>query len=193
VLIALAAVPSQAQTAMDAARQQFLKQVLIDSQLPDEVLAKPSKPVEGNQGILIVGVDKLLTQLARCCKPAPPDEIQGFITRGKGISIHRMDCPNFANLSSLHPERVIETDWGTQTTGVFATDIVVDAHDRQGLLRDISEVFLRERINVTATRTNSTDLSARMRFTVEVVNVDQLQHVLLLIREIKGVIGATRR
>jgi GTP pyrophosphokinase len=86
--------------------------LLAETQLPDEVQAKPSKPVEGNQGILIVGVDKLLTQLARCCKPAPPDEIQGFITRGKGVSVHRMDCPNFANLAALHPERVIETDWG---------------------------------------------------------------------------------
>ena len=73
-------------------------------------------------------------------KPAPPDEIQGFITRGKGVSIHRMDCSNFANLLAQHPERVIETAWGGQTTGVFAADIVVDAHDRQGLLRDI-EIF----------------------------------------------------
>ena len=166
--------------------------LLAETQLPDEVQTKPSKPVEGNQGILIVGVDNLLTQLARCCKPAPPDEIQGFITRGKGISIHRMDCPNFANLIALHPERVIETDWGSQTTGFFATDLVVDAHDRQGLLRDISEVFAREKLNVVGVNTQSKQGAAHMSFTVEISNLRQLQRTLALIHEVEGVVGVRR-
>lgn len=166
--------------------------LLAETQLPDEVQTKPSKPVEGNQGILIVGVDKLLTQLARCCKPAPPDEIQGFITRGKGVSIHRADCPNFANLAALHPERVIETDWGTQTTGVFAADIVVDAHDRQGLLRDISEIFTREKLNVVGVNTQSKQGKAHMSFTVEIGNLQQLQRTLSLIHEVEGVVGVRR-
>lgn len=160
--------------------------------LPDEVATRPSKPVEGNQGILIVGVDKLLTQLARCCKPAPPDPIQGFVTRGKGVSIHRADCPNFANLAALHPERVIETEWGGQTTGVFAADIVVDAHDRQGLLRDISEIFAREKLNVVGVNTQSKLGKAHMGFTVEIGNLQQLQRTLSLIHEVDGVVGARR-
>ena len=160
--------------------------------LPDVVQTRPSRPVDGNQGILIVGVDKLLTQLARCCKPAPPDEIHGFITRGKGISIHRADCPNFANLAALHPERVIETEWGEQTTGVFASDIVVDAHDRQGLLRDISEIFTREKINVVGVNTQSKQGKAHMSFTVEVPNLKQLQRTLALIHEVEGVVGVRR-
>ena len=163
-----------------------------ETQLPDEVQARPSKPVAGNQGILIVGVDKLLTQLARCCKPAPPDPIQGFVTRGKGISIHRMDCPNFANLAALHPERVIETDWGGQTTGVFPADIVVDAHDRQGLLRDISEIFTREKLNVIGVNTQSKQGKAHMGFTVEITNLQQLQRTLTLIHEVEGVVGVRR-
>lgn len=166
--------------------------LLAETQLPDAVQTKPSKPVEGNQGILIVGVDKLLTQLARCCKPAPPDEIQGFITRGKGVSIHRMDCPNFANLAALHPERVIETDWGVQTTGVFSTDIVVDAHDRQGLLRDISEIFTREKLNVVGVNTQSKQGKAHMSFTVEITNLQQMQRTLALIHEVEGVVGVRR-
>ena len=166
--------------------------LLIDAQLPDEVLTKPSKPVEGNQGILIVGVDKLLTQLARCCKPAPPDVIQGFITRGKGISVHRIDCSNFSHLAALHPERVIETGWGGQTTGVFATDIVVDAHDRQGLLRDISEIFTREKLNVVGVNTQSKQSKAHMSFTVEITHLPQLQRTLTLIHEIEGVVGVRR-
>ena len=166
--------------------------LLAETLLPDEVQTKPSKPVEGNQGILIVGVDKLLTQLARCCKPAPPDEIQGFVTRGKGISIHRMDCSNFANLAAMHPERVIETDWGVQTTGVFAADIVVDAHDRQGLLRDISEIFTREKLNVVGVNTQSKQGKAHMSFTVEITNLQQMQKTLALIHEVEGVVGVRR-
>ncbi len=166
--------------------------LLAETQLPDEVQTRPSKPVEGNQGILIVGVDKLLTQLARCCKPAPPDEIQGFITRGKGISIHRMDCSNFANLAAMHPERVIETDWGVQTTGVFAADIIVDAHDRQGLLRDISEIFTREKLNVVRVNTQSKQGKAHMSFTVEITNLQQMQKTLTLIHEVEGVVGVRR-
>ncbi|MGB8249012.1 MAG: bifunctional (p)ppGpp synthetase/guanosine-3',5'-bis(diphosphate) 3'-pyrophosphohydrolase, partial [Azonexus sp.] len=155
--------------------------LLAETVLPDEVQTRPSKPVAGNQGILIVGVDNLLTQLARCCKPAPPDEIQGFVTRGKGVSIHRMDCPNFTHLAALHPERVIETDWGLRTTGVFATDIVVDAHDRQGLLRDISEIFAREKLNVVGVNTQSKQGKAHMSFTVEIADLPQLQRTLTLI------------
>ncbi len=165
---------------------------LAETLPPDEVLARPSRPAKGNQGILIVGVDKLLTQLARCCKPAPPDEIQGFITRGKGVSIHRMDCPNFANLLAQHPERVIETAWGGQTTGVFAADIVVDAHDRQGLLRDISEIFTREKLNVVGVNTQSKQGKAHMGFTVEITNLPQLQRTLTLIHEVEGVVGVRR-
>jgi GTP pyrophosphokinase len=166
--------------------------LLAETALPDEVQTRPSKPVAGNQGILIVGVDNLLTQLARCCKPAPPDEIQGFVTRGKGVSIHRMDCPNFTHLAALHPERVIETDWGLRTTGVFATDVVVDAHDRQGLLRDISEIFTREKLNVIGVNTQSKQGKAHMSFTVEIADLPQLQRTLTLIHEVEGVVGVRR-
>lgn len=149
-------------------------------------------PRDADRGILIVGVDKLLTQLARCCKPAPPDEIQGFVTRGKGVSIHRADCPNFAHLAALHPERVIETDWGGQPEGSFPVDIVVDAHDRQGLLRDISDVFTRERMNVIAVNTQSRQGKAHMGFTVEISNVAQLKRTLAQVHEVEGVVGVRR-
>ncbi|MFZ2853295.1 MAG: bifunctional (p)ppGpp synthetase/guanosine-3',5'-bis(diphosphate) 3'-pyrophosphohydrolase [Rhodocyclaceae bacterium] len=144
------------------------------------------------KGILIVGVDKLLTQLAGCCKPAPPDPILGFVTRGKGVSIHRADCSNFANMEAMHPERVIETEWGGAAEGVFAVDIVVDAHDRQGLLRDVSEVFTREKLNVIAVNTQSKQGNAHMSFTAEISNVAQLKRTLALVHEVPGVVGARR-
>ncbi|MEY4598162.1 MAG: hypothetical protein RLZZ445_959 [Pseudomonadota bacterium] len=148
------------------------------------------RPTRGGGGVLVVGVDKLLTSPAKCCRPAPPEPIVGFVTRGRGVSVHRADC---SNLARLDPQRRIAAEWGEPGTSTFPVEIVVDAVDRTGLLRDISEVLSRERINVTATRTNSTDLSARMRFTVEIINLDQLQRVLALIREVKGVVGAARR
>ncbi len=148
------------------------------------------KPAGAGGGVLVVGVDKLLTTPAKCCRPAPPEPIVGFVTRGRGVSVHRATC---ANLARLDPERRIAAEWGTPGTTTFPAEIVVDAVDRTGLLRDISEVLSRERINVTATRSTSTDLSARMRFTVEILDLDQLQRILGLIREVRGVLGAARR
>lgn len=148
------------------------------------------KSARAGGGVLVVGVDKLLTTPARCCRPAPPDPIVGFVTRGRGVSVHRANC---ANLARLDPERRIAAEWGVPGTTTFPVEIVVDAVDRTGLLRDISEVLSRERINVTATRSTSTDLSARMRFTVEILDLDQLQRILGLIREVRGVLGAVRR
>lgn len=148
------------------------------------------RPTRGGGGVLVVGVDKLLTSPAKCCRPAPPEPIVGFVTRGRGVSVHRADC---ANLARLDPERRIAAEWGAPGTTTFPVEIVVDAVDRTGLLRDISEVLSRERINVTATRSSSTDMSARMRFTVEITDLGQLQKMLALICEVKGVLHAKRR
>ena len=140
----------------------------------------------------MVGVDNLLTQLARCCKPVPPDPISGFVTRGKGVSIHRADCRTFKNIAASNPERVIATDWGTEIGGghgVYSVGIIVDAQDRQGLLRDISEVLSRERINVTAVKTLSRAGVARMSFTVELNN---LSHLKRLVCEVPSVTAARR-
>jgi GTP pyrophosphokinase len=122
----------------------------------------------------------------------PPDPIVGFVTRGKGVSIHRADCRNFANLAAMQPERVIETAWGAESEGVFAVDIAVEAVDRQGLLRDVSEVLTKEKINVIAVSTLSKRGSANMRFTGEVKNLAQLRQALKALRGVKGVVGARR-
>ncbi|MDD5296421.1 MAG: bifunctional (p)ppGpp synthetase/guanosine-3',5'-bis(diphosphate) 3'-pyrophosphohydrolase [Rhodocyclaceae bacterium] len=150
----------------------------------------------GSSGVLIVGVDKLLTQLGRCCKPAPPDAIAGYVTRGKGVSIHRLDCSNFAHMAAGAPERVISADWGEAAghggSAYYPVAIHVEAQDRQGLLRDISEVLSREKINVTAVNTLSKAGSARMAFTVEVSGLPQLERALQHIREVSGVMQAER-
>ena len=146
--------------------------------------------------MLVVGVDSLMTQLARCCKPAPPDAIGGFVTRGKGVSIHRRDCSNFREMSSKAVERVIEVEWGGATAGVgsvYPVDVAVEANDRQGLLRDISEVFAKEKMNVIGVQTQSVRGIAFMTFTVEVSNAGRLIKVLGIVAELSGVRTARRR
>jgi GTP pyrophosphokinase len=159
----------------------------------EAVLPRQSKATGAGSGILIVGVDRLMTGLARCCKPAPPDPIVGFVTRGKGISIHRQSCVNVARMKERQPERLITADWGKARDEVFPVDVVVEAMDRQGLLRDVSEVFSREKINVTAVNTLSRNLQARMAFTLEVRGLAELKRALLLVRDVSGVLSAARR
>jgi GTP pyrophosphokinase len=144
-------------------------------------------------GVLVVGTEGLMTALARCCKPAPPDPIVGFVTRGKGVSIHRLNCKNFAEMRTKAPERVIQTEWGSALTDtVYPVDLFILAGDRQGLLRDISEVFSREKINVTGVNTQSAKGQARMIFTAEIGSTAQLQKALAAIKEVPGVQEARR-
>ena len=165
-----------------------------------EVIARKSR-AEREGGILVVGVDRLMTQLAKCCKPAPPDAITGFVTRGRGVSIHRSNCTGLADLLKRMPERAITAQWGIAPEGaqagtgarVYSVDIVVYSNDRTGLLKDISEMLSREQINVTAVNTLSRQQLATMAFTLEVRDTVQLARTLGLIAGIPGVISARRR
>ena len=154
----------------------------------------------GKGSVLVVGIDSLLTQLARCCKPAPPDIIRGFVTKGRGVSIHRSDCSNFRNMAVGTPERVIDVQWNAATPtdpSLYPVDIAVEASDRQGLLRDISEVFSREKVNVIGVQTQSVKDNrggtAWMTFTVEVAQSGRLRQVLAAVEEVAGVRSARRR
>jgi GTP pyrophosphokinase len=162
-----------------------------------EIHVGRSRSGDSSGKVLIDGVGNLLTNLSRCCKPAPPDVIGGFVTRGRGVSIHRLDCHDFCLLAKRHPERVITAEWGLQAydrqQNAFPVDIVVQAADRQGLLRDISEILSREKLNVTAVSTQSKKGMAYMSFTLEVTGVAQLQAALGFIREVKGVVEAQRK
>ena len=154
---------------------------------------RPRKPAPGgDQGVLVVGIDRLMTQLAKCCKPVPPDPVRGFVTRGKGVSIHREDCSSLKSLSETNPERLIEVEWGGGAHAAYPVDMVVTANDRQGLLRDIGDALARERINVTAVRTQSKDDLAHMRFTFEVGDLNHLQRAFAIVKEVGGVIRVTR-
>ena len=154
-------------------------------------LPRKKKAAGAKGGVLVVGMDSLLTQLARCCKPVPPDPIRGFVTRGKGVSVHREDCASLKRLAENQPERLIDAQWG-KGEGSYAVDIAVTATDRRGLLRDIGDALAREKINVTAVRTQTRDELAFMRFTFDVGNMAQLKRALEQVREVKGVIRVAR-
>lgn len=164
-----------------------------ETQAEPELLPQKSKSSGSGAGILVVGVDHLLTGLARCCKPAPPDPIVGFVTRGRGVSIHRQGCAAVLRMQEREPERLITADWGQSREEVFPVDVMLEAIDRQGLLRDITEVFSRERINVTAANTLTRNMSSRLGFTLEVKNLEQLARALALVRDVHGVVSATRQ
>ncbi len=160
---------------------------------PAEVQPKSSRAGRPRGGILVVGVERLLTQLARCCKPAPPDRISGFVTKGRGVSVHRRDCPSLARLVERFPERGIGAEWGGRAGQVYPVDIVVRGNDRQGLLRDVTETLARERTNVIAAKTQNRHNVASMHFTIEVEDIDQLRRALSAIEDVRGVFAAARR
>ena len=164
-------------------------------------IKKPRRPPSGARGgVLVVGMDSLMTQLAKCCKPAPPDDIGGFITKGKGVSVHRSDCSDFVHLQCKSPDRVIDVQWSTNLTApkpgekvVYPVDVAVQAQDRQGLLRDISEVFAREKMNVIGVQTQSVKGTAWMTFTIEVTDARQVARAMSVVGDVPGVTDVRRK
>jgi GTP pyrophosphokinase len=149
-------------------------------------------------GILVVGVDRLMTQLARCCKPVPPDDITGFVTRGRGVSIHRSGCASLARLRERHPERLLDAQWGKNATGSasvssYPVDIAVHARERIDLLRDVSEILAREQIRVSGLQSYAREGSATLMMTLEVQSLAHLKRTLPLIESVAGVLSARRR
>jgi GTP pyrophosphokinase len=173
--------------------QSAVRELKGDQAPPERVdVVKKKKTHSARAGVLVVGgMDKLLTQLARCCKPVPPDPIRGFVTRGKGVSVHREDCANLKRLAEAQPERLIDAEWG-KGEGSYTVGMSVTASDRRGLLRDIGDALAREKINVTAVRTQSRDELAFMRFTFDVTNVAHLKRAFAVVRQLKGVIRVAR-
>ena len=171
---------------------------VIGKETQPEKRKKPRNKSANDSGILVVGVDRLLTQLAKCCKPVPPDPVRGFVTRGKGVSVHREDCASLRRLAERSPERLIDAQWGTSAKGgarsgaLYPVDVLVTAADRQGLLRDIGEALARERINVTAVRTQSRHDLAHMRFSFEIADVAHLRRAVATVKDVPGVIRVAR-
>ncbi len=179
-----------------ANRQQIAVADDDDEQIAER-LRQPVARVKGKPGqVLVQGVDDLMSHIAHCCKPVPYDPIVGYITRGRGVTIHRQDCPVVARLREQQAERLISVVWNErQSQATFMVDIHIHAADRKGLLRDISSVFSNAEIDVLGVKTHSNRRKeiADMRFSVEVRDVSQLSHILEKLDQIPDVLEVRRQ
>jgi len=143
----------------------------------------------------ILGVGNLLTNTARCCRPVPNDAIVGYITRGRGVTIHRRDCVNVLRLEDEDRDRLIDVEWGALPDRVFPVDIQLQAYDRPGLLRDVSALLANDRINVLGvnTSTDKKDMIACMELHVEVTDIGQLSRILSRMGQLPNIIEVRRK
>ena len=163
-----------------------------------DTLAVPSRRVRRVQeakDFSILGVGNLLTNAARCCRPVPNDAIVGYITRGRGVTIHRQDCANVLRLKDEDRDRLIDVEWGARPDRVFPVDIQLQAYDRPGLLRDVSGLLANDRVNVMGvnTVTDRNDMIARMELHIEVTDIGQLSRILSRIGQLPNIIEVKRK
>jgi GTP pyrophosphokinase len=165
-------------------------------EVPPTIPAAPEVSSRASGGVLVLGVNNIATLVAKCCKPVPPDPIVGFVTRTRGVMVHRHDCPNIVNLAPDQHDRLMPANWGdTAKSGAtwFNADIEVVAADRQGLLRDISDAISRERVNVTAVNTVSKGAQAYMRFTIQITSADIIERVKRTVGAVEDVLSVVRK
>jgi len=169
---------------------------VYEEQLPVTARQQPTAPRPGRGsavGVYVEGLDDLMVRLSRCCTPVPGDEIVGFVTRGRGVSVHRADCANAASLASRSRERLIEVEWDHRSSGVFVATIEVVAIDRSRLLTDVTKVVSEHHLNIVSANTQTdSDRISRMRFDVELADPGHLESVLNLIRHLDAVYDVYR-
>lgn len=160
-----------------------------------ELAFVPSRPrSSGEVDITIQGVGNLMTHIAACCQPVPGDPVMGYITQGRGVTVHHANCSNLLAMQGEDPERVIEVSWGQADRITYPVDVFVRAWDRQGLLRDLLSVLANEKVNVTAAHTESHphDNTATMLLTIEIASLGNLGKVLAKLDQLPGVLEVRR-
>ena len=172
-------------------------QQLRGTELPDKIRPRraPRRKDRKSDAIAVSGVGDLLCNFARCCRPVPPEPIIGYITQGRGVSIHRQDCGNFLGLNQRHPERIIEVGWGDSESATYPVDLTLRAHDRTGLLRDISTVLADEKASVTdlKSHTDRKSMQTVMDISVEISDLPTLSTAITRLEQIPNVVSVTRR
>ncbi|HTV96694.1 MAG TPA: bifunctional (p)ppGpp synthetase/guanosine-3',5'-bis(diphosphate) 3'-pyrophosphohydrolase [Steroidobacteraceae bacterium] len=162
---------------------------------PDESARARPAPPPPELEVEVQGVGELLSTYARCCKPVPPEPIAGYITVGRGVSIHSQSCANLARLASKAPARVLPVSWGAESRGEFPVDIEVQAFDRRGLVRDVSAALADEKISIRSmtTVTDQRDHVAHMRIGIAIAGLPQLSRLLARVAQLPNVVSARRR
>ena len=166
---------------------------LLQPEIDPRLISKPLN-TQPKSHVVVLGVGNLLTHMAGCCQPLPGDAIVGYITQGRGISVHRDDCDQFKLLQEGHPERVVEATWGDKYASGYEVTIRIVAHDRNGLLRDITSILANEKANVLRMSSNSdiAQQTATIIMTLELYNLDSLNKLLTKVSLIDDVIEAKR-
>ena len=172
-----------------------LEELEPDAEVEAEIV-RPRRPRRdtGTVGVHVEGLDDMMVRLSRCCTPVPPDEIMGFVTRGRGVSVHRSDCANAVSLTADQADRLIDVDWDKDSSGHFVVSVEIKALDRPRLLRDIFGVLADNHVNVLATNTvtSGVDRVATMRFEFEIGDPTHLEAMLRLLREVDSVYDVHR-
>lgn len=183
-------------------------QLLVGPQVPQEVeeddayaakVPARHRVEHSDSGVVVKGAGDVLAKLARCCTPVPPDQIRGFVTKGSGVSVHRIDCPNITQ-PGLDPNRLVDVEWAPNKESVFLVEIQVEALDRKSLLSDVTRVLSDNHVNILGATVHTTrERTALSRFSFEMTDTKYLDHVLNAVRRIDGVYdvyrtsGGTRR
>jgi GTP pyrophosphokinase len=172
-------------------------QNLRGTELPDRIRSRRSsrkKDVKPDS-VAISGIGDLMSNFARCCRPVPPEPIVGYITQGRGVSIHRQDCGNFLGLHRRYPERIVEISWGHQESGVYPVDLTLHAFDRNGLIRDITSVLADDNANVIdlKTRSDRKSMQVVMAINIEISDLPTLSTVITRLEQLPNVVSVRRK
>jgi GTP pyrophosphokinase len=169
-------------------------EAMINPGRSDEIQLSSASELRPSGDLVIHGVGNMMTQIANCCKPVPGDPVVGFITLGRGVSIHRQDCVNLLQMKDREPERIIEVSWGGETRRTYPVELNILAYDRTGLLRDIMMIMANSNINVTSVNplSNKDESQADMRLTVEIEDIDSLGKVMAQLSNISNVADVLR-
>ncbi|MGA1664822.1 MAG: RelA/SpoT family protein [Burkholderiaceae bacterium] len=177
-----------------AAHEQEVEQTLM-------ARVQRTRPTAGKGQVLVVGVDRMRTHFAKCCRPLPPDPITGFVTRGRGVTVHRAQCPTLARMMAAQPDRVIETSWGSPPSAssassgarsTYAVGITLRADRRDGFMRLMTETLIKERVSLGRLTTHQTSESLTLSAEVQVEDAAQLDHCLTALRGLPGVRSVVR-
>ena len=165
---------------------------LAEATAPTREAKRRPRP-KGDPGVVVKGASDVWVKLAKCCTPVPGDTIVGFVTRGDGVSVHRVDCSNVASLTATQPDRLVEVDWAPTATSMFLVQIQVEALDRARLLSDVTRALSDQHVNIlSASVTTSRDRIALSRFTFEMGDPKHLGSVLNSVRGVEGVYDVYR-
>jgi GTP pyrophosphokinase len=180
--------PASIATALQHLRVVEEPKILRRRKAPRQKAARP-------EGLSVSGVGDLMCNFARCCRPVPPEAIVGYITQGRGVSVHRQDCGNFLGLNQRHPERIMQVSWGRSDSATYPADLTLRAYDRSGLIRDISTILADEDANVTdlSSHTDKETLETVMEISVEIRDLPTLSTAIARLEQLSNVISVRRR